>query len=58
MEHSFKFKDGQIYLVTNLKVWGENITEEINVTDKLRPVINDYVSYQAYEALKNHYFEK
>lgn len=52
VKHSFKFKDGRIYLITNLEIWGGNVTNEIDVTEELTPIFNDYASHLAFEVLK------
>ena len=57
MEQKFKYENGRFYLITNLKVWGENITECKDVTEELRPMINQFLSDEALRVIKNYPFD-
>jgi hypothetical protein len=45
MKHNFEHVDGRIYLVTTIQVWGGDVVERVDVTDKLMPVVDDYLDH-------------
>ena len=45
MKFEFKHVDGKIILVTTLQVWGGDVTNEIDVTDKVMPVVDDMLDF-------------
>jgi hypothetical protein len=47
MKYEFKHVDGRIIMVTTLQIWGGDVTNEYDVTDKLMKdgVVDDYLDF-------------
>lgn len=45
MKFEFKHVEGRIILASTIQVWGEDMTTEIDVTDKVMPVVDDYLDH-------------
>jgi hypothetical protein len=48
MKHNFEYADGRIYLVTTIQVWGGDVVERTDVTEKLMDsgVVDDYLDHK------------
>jgi hypothetical protein len=48
MKHNFEYENGRIYLVTTIQVWGGDVVNREDITDKLMNsgVVDDYLDHQ------------
>lgn len=45
MKNKFEHRDGRIYLITTIQIWDGDVVNEYDVTDQMKPIIDDYLDY-------------
>lgn len=52
MKFELEHVEGKIFLVVTIQIWGGDVTEKHDITEKFDSVLDDYVDFHFLEMLK------